>query len=585
MRQTGIPVGFAGAQSVPTPAYPATVPSVPTPAYPSSVPIIRQSLPGRQPSGQHCGGSMLISPSASLAAPSAVSWQQSPPSEGILPGQATSSCHSLHSRSPSRIVPGQATPSRYLLRPTSPSRMVEVSGIQGSPMELQLPPGGGRLARISSASIPNMSPSHSTSGSVIIGAAQLPDQVVLNVGTPSSQQRNSRLSTPLRGFNPGTPITQQRSSTVSSPCAFGLRDTSPNQMQQHFAQISPNGTQLFVEPMFFESRLSTPTPAISPMSPTSTTSFRLPSEGQRPTMLNNRFGVSVGDGATPSASVPEDVAEATAEDENDTISSLEVMRETILRVGQRMGKHCGMETISKAFEENGFDSVEALAALDPSSAAQTLNVPLRFLLVLKEELRGITPLPKEQQQPELQRTLSASDRSPSPAKGRVGEESLASKGAAVGTVAGVTTDVTQPQSTENENGIPASGGGKKKSGAVSRHLERYQRAREQRASDTQGLRISNNRSDQWDDPWYHTSEFSRPRRAVIPSAGKAEGSTDKLPTRLQGSRKGLAPSTKSSSPSRKAPTTTATVSGMGGARLSGDVLSRHRLMANATLAR
>lgn len=60
--------------------------------------------------------------------------------------------------------------------------------------------------------------------------------------------------------------------------------------------------------------------------------------------------------------------------------------------------------------------------------------------------------------------------------------------------------------------------------AFEKHIQRTQKARDQRHKDIHCVRISATRWEHWDDPWLDSSSSVRCRRTVIPSAGKGERS-------------------------------------------------------------
>eukprot|EP00928_Gymnodinium_smaydae_P072357 TRINITY_DN55725_c0_g1_i1.p1 TRINITY_DN55725_c0_g1~~TRINITY_DN55725_c0_g1_i1.p1 ORF type:complete len:724 (+),score=90.18 TRINITY_DN55725_c0_g1_i1:76-2172(+) len=210
------------------------------------------------------------------------------------------------------------------------------------------------------------------------------------------------------------------------------------------------------------------------------------------------------------------------------------LRELVFSVGRRLGRHEGLESIVSSLEDHGITSIDALRRnLDHSVAYRDLNLAVRFYEALRKELNlSGAPLAKSGSSPKLLGGRGSSvdawsnedanscsdmaegqtprDRRLTPASGILGtlpESEI---------VTPVQAGPAQPSRAQENR--------RKYQDAVSKHLVRYQQAREQKMRDIHGIRISANRWEHWDDPWRDTSGSSRCRRAVIPMAGKGERS-------------------------------------------------------------
>lgn len=257
------------------------------------------------------------------------------------------------------------------------------------------------------------------------------------------------------------------------------------------------------------------------------------------------------------------------------------MRQVIFRAGLNIGRPSHeVEPVARTLEERGFASPEALGRLDQRLATQ-LHIPLRFHAALQDELLacgyeiappsqgyGRAPLMSPASMG-LPGTGGAADGIVDDAGGGTGE---AGKGSMA-----LSLDVWQEACGGPTPRSVAAGDSLRNvaSSAFERHLQRHQRAREQKQKDLHAIRISATRWEYWDDPWLDTSSFSRCRRTVIPSAGRGDqpGQTSPRP-RASATSPRRQPSPRSGE--RSLVMDRSVQQGVKNTRLAGNVLSRCR---------
>mmetsp|Transcript_123533 Transcript_123533/g.275839 ORF Transcript_123533/g.275839 Transcript_123533/m.275839 type:complete len:677 (+) Transcript_123533:130-2160(+) len=234
--------------------------------------------------------------------------------------------------------------------------------------------------------------------------------------------------------------------------------------------------------------------------------------------------VATSGAGTPVAVPPAPDLEAAFSPGGHDVDALQAMIETVLRAGARLRRpHEEVEALAIRLEDHGFVSREALALLDERTARE-MQVPLRFVRALQEELR------------ESDLTLAGSvppsrDQS-SHAGGAFDDdgEALKLSGGGIDGARPAATQAARPQDAESTAASGASPMPRSSSCvapfefqktecvAIEKHLQRLQRARDQKHRD-HALRISSTHWEQWDDPWRGTSHSVRCQRTVIPMAG------------------------------------------------------------------
>lgn len=192
-----------------------------------------------------------------------------------------------------------------------------------------------------------------------------------------------------------------------------------------------------------------------------------------------------------------------------------IMRQILFRAGGNIGRPPHeVEPVARRLEEYAISTPEALARVDQRLATQ-LHIPLRFHAALQDELQASGyEIPASSQAVGLRTPASTSFANAGlPGTGGVADGAVDDVGGGTGEACCGPT----PRSSAAVDAAKPSA-----VGAFERHLQRHQRAREQKQRDIHAIRISATRWEYWDDPWLDTSNFSRCRRTVIASAGRGD---------------------------------------------------------------
>jgi len=265
------------------------------------------------------------------------------------------------------------------------------------------------------------------------------------------------------------------------------------------------------------------------------------------------------------------------------------MRETVHRAGRRLGRPSSeVQQIASLLEERGILTKEglvefALRGRVDEKSAREMQIPLRFVQALHEELGFADDAASGSP------TARGSDRWGLGGSGRgmdgalatgcsvlVAGPGLAVRSASQASRLGGLSEVQPTPRSQSLVTVESSAayGTVKAVNSVERHLQRQRAARVQKVQDVHAMRISNSRSDHWDDPWRDTSSFARCKGAYFSQAGVRPASPrGKSPTTSSGEVPRTSPSRSrtSTSPLRKE----APQVGTKNTRLSGNILTKY----------
>jgi hypothetical protein len=219
---------------------------------------------------------------------------------------------------------------------------------------------------------------------------------------------------------------------------------------------------------------------------------------------------------------------STREDSID--DGLPEMRELVMRISDATGGMDDVGAIFKKLEDHGYNSPESLSTIDHQVAYLDLRLPVPFFAALRKEL-----MRKELAASFLSqinalascehRDLSASSRCEANPTANGVEDKRPENGDSSRLLQSASTSALIAHQEAVRRAYDF------RHDAVERHLQRYQRARDQKEQGRR-LRISAARSELWDDPWRETVSS-----CPCPAIGKGERSSHPcdlpLPRRLR----------------------------------------------------